>query len=95
MVHGHPLTPLTRLAFVGDITSSLTHWGTGGLKFINADYTLALSRQPEGPYIGLAALTHYSHAGIATGVATMFDQTGPIGSGMATAIANPGFNPPV
>ena len=47
----------------------LTHWGTGGLKFINADYTLALSRQPEGPYIGLAALTHYSHAGIATGVA--------------------------
>lgn len=29
------------------------------------------------------------------GVATMFDETGPIGSGLATAIANPGFNPPV
>ena len=29
MVQGHPLTPFTRLAFVGDITSSLTHWGTG------------------------------------------------------------------
>lgn len=95
LIDGEPLSPFTRAAMAGDVTSSLTHWGTGGLKFINADYTLALSRQPEGPYIGLAALTHYSHAGIATGVATMFDQTGPIGSGMATAIANPGFNPPV
>ena len=95
LIDGEPLSPFTRAAMAGDVTSSLTHWGTDGLKFINADYTLALSRQPEGPYIGLAALTHYSHAGIATGVATMFDQTGPIGSGMATAIANPGFNPPV
>jgi hypothetical protein len=74
----------------GDMVSSLTHYGTGGLKFINADYTLTLSRLPEGPYVGLAALTHYSHAGVATGV----DQFGPIGSGVATALANPGFAPP-
>jgi hypothetical protein len=40
MVHGHPLTPFTRLAFVGDVASSLTHWGTGGLRYINADYKL-------------------------------------------------------
>ena len=95
LIDGEPLTPFTRAAMAGDVVSSITHWGTGGLKFINADYTLALSRLPEGPYIGLAALTHYSHAGVATGVATMFDETGPIGSGLATAIANPGFNPPV
>jgi hypothetical protein len=44
--------------------------------------------------VGLAALTHYSHAGVATGVATIFDRHGPIGSGIATAIANPGFRPP-
>ena len=78
LIDGEPLSPFTQAAMAGDMTSSLTHWGTGGLKFINADYTLALSRQPEGPYIGRAALTHNSHAGIATGVATMFDQTGPI-----------------
>ena len=95
LIDGAPLTPFTRAAMAGDVVSSLTHWGTGGLKFINADYTVALSRLPEGPHIGLAALTHYSHAGVATGVATVFDSTGPIGSGMATAIANPGFNPPV
>ena len=78
----------------GDMASSLTHYGTGGLQFINADYTLTLSRLPEGPYLGLAALTHYSHAGVATGVATIVDQHGPIGSGVATALSNPGFAPP-
>ncbi|MDT5291698.1 MAG: hypothetical protein QOF88_6587, partial [Mycobacterium sp.] len=49
---------------------------------------------PDGIYIGLASMTHYDHAGIATGVATLFDEKGPIGSGMATAVANPGFSPP-
>ena len=59
----------------GDMVSSLTHYGTEGLQFINADYTLTLSRLPEGPYLGLAALTHYSHDGVATGVATIVDDT--------------------
>jgi hypothetical protein len=94
LVDGEPLSPFIRAVMAADVTSSLTHWGTEGLQFINADYTVTLSRLPEGFYIGLAAVTHYSHAGVATGVATLFDQTGPIGSGMATALANPGFSPP-
>jgi hypothetical protein len=94
LVEGRPLTAFTRAAMAGDMTSSLTHYGTAGLNFINADYTLTLSRLPEGPYIGLAALTHYSHAGVATGVATIVDQFGPIGSGVATALSNSGFAPP-
>lgn len=77
-----------------DVTSSITHWGTDGLQFINADYTLTLSRLPEGPCIGLASVTHYGHAGVGIGVATLFDKTGPIGSGMATTLVNPGFTPP-
>ena len=67
MVQGHPLTPFVRLAFVGDVTSSLTHWGTGGLRYINADYTVTASRLPDGEYIGLAAQSHYGTAGVATG----------------------------
>jgi hypothetical protein len=94
LVDNEPLTPFVRAAMAGDVTSSLTHWGTDGLHFINADYTLTLSRLPEGTLVGLASLTHYSHAGVATGVATIFDQDGPIGSGVATALANPGFAPP-
>jgi hypothetical protein len=94
LVDGQPLTPFTHAAMAGDMASSLTHYGTGGLRFINADYTLSLSRLPDGPYIGLAALTHSSHAGVATGTATIVDQLGPIGTGVATALSNPGFDPP-
>ena len=94
LVDDEPLSPFVRAVMAGDITSSLSHWGTEGLQFINADYTITLSRLPEGLYVGLASLTHYGHAGVATGVATLFDETGPIGSGVATALANPGFTPP-
>jgi acyl-CoA thioesterase len=89
MVQGHPLTPFVRLAFAGDITSSLTHWGTGGLRYINADYTVTASRLPEGEYLGLAAQSHYSTAGVATGAATLFDRHGPIGTSAALALAQP------
>lgn len=94
LVDDEPLSPFIRAAMAGDVTSSITHWGTDGLQFINADYTLTLSRLPEGPYIGLASLTHYGNAGVGTGVATLFDKSGPIGSGMASALVNPGFTPP-
>ena len=94
LVDDEPLSPFTRAVIAADITSSLSHCGTDGLQFINADYTVTLSRLPEGVYIGLASMTHYDHAGIATGVASLFDETGPIGSGVATALANPGFTPP-
>jgi hypothetical protein len=94
LVDDERLSPFTRAVMAGDVTSSLTNWGAEGLLFINADYTITLSRLPEGLYIGLASMTHYGHAGVATGVATLFDEMGPIGSGMATALANPGFTPP-
>lgn len=94
LVDNEPLSPFVRAAMAGDVTSSLTHWSTVGLQFINADYTITLSRLPRGAYIGLASVTHYSHTGIASGVATLFDSDGPIGSGMATSIASPGFTPP-
>jgi acyl-coenzyme A thioesterase PaaI-like protein len=94
LIDGEPLTPFTRAAMAGDVTSSLTHWGTDGLRFINADYTLTLSRLPEGPYLGLAALTHHSHDGVASGTATISDHRGPIGTGVATAVVNPGFRSP-
>ena len=89
MVQGHALTPFTRLAFVGDVTSSLTHWGTGGLRYINADYTVTASRLPDGEYLGLAAQSHYGTAGVATGAATLFDRHGPIGTTSALALAQP------
>ncbi|WP_395309096.1 thioesterase family protein [Mycobacterium sp. AMU20-3851] len=93
LVGGEPMTPFTRAAMAGDVVSSLTNFGPEGLAYINADYTLTLSRLPVSTDIGLSALTHYSDAGVATGSATLFDRSGPIGSGMATALLSPGFAP--
>lgn len=94
LIDSEPVTAFTLAAMAGDITASLANWGTQGLEFINADYTLTLSRLPEGPHIGLAALTHHSHDGVATGSAVLVDQAGPIGSAVSVAIAHSGFLPP-
>jgi hypothetical protein len=93
LVEGEEITPFTRAAIIGDITSSVTHFGSTGLPYINADYTLTLSRLPVGPLLGVAALTHYSDHGVATGSAAIVDAHGPIGSGVAVAVVNPGFTP--
>jgi hypothetical protein len=94
-VAGHPLTPFTRAAFAGDIVSSLTHWSTAGLLYINADYTVAISRLPVGEFIGLAAQTYHGNDGVGSGSATIFDSSGPIGTGSALALGQPpgSFNP--
>jgi hypothetical protein len=93
LVRGEELTPFVRAAMAVDVTASLTNFGLSGLAFINADYTMLLSRLPVGTFIGMASLTHYSDAGIATATASLFDGRGPIGTGVSTAIANPNFKP--
>lgn len=95
LVDGAPMSPFTRAAMAGDVASSLTHFGTAGLHSINADYTLTLSRLPDGPDLGLAALTHSNDDGVGTGTAAMFDRRGLIGTATATTLINPGFTPPV
>lgn len=93
LIDGEPVSPFVRAAMSADITASLANWGTNGLQFINADYTLTLTRLPDGPHIGLASLTHYSDDGVATGSAVLVDRKGPIGSSVSVAIAHSGFRP--
>ncbi|MHA7648621.1 acyl-CoA thioesterase domain-containing protein [Mycobacterium sp. ML4] len=94
LVDTEPMTAFTRAAMAGDITASIANWGTKGLQFINVDYTLTLSRLPDGPHLGLASLTHYSYEGIATGSAVLVDPAGPIGNCVSVAIAQTGFLAP-
>jgi Thioesterase-like superfamily len=89
LIEGEEVTPFTRAALAGDVTSALTHWGTGGLRYINADFTISLSRLPVGDYVGLAAHGHHGFDGVASGSATLFDRHGPIGSSIAVALAQP------
>ena len=72
-----------------DATSALTHWGTTGLRYINADYTLSLTRLPKATQIYLVLHTLCIHDGVASGAAAVFDEYGPIGNSMAVALANP------
>lgn len=89
LVGDETTSPFTLAAMGSEVTSALSHWGTDGLRYINADYTTTLTRLPDGPYIGLAVLSHYSDDGVANGVTTIFDQHGPIGNGIAVALVNP------
>jgi acyl-CoA thioesterase len=89
VVAGEAVTPFTRVAMASEVTSPMTHWGTAGLRYINADYTLTLSRLPVGHYIGLAANAQFSAAGVASGTATIFDIQGPIGTAVAVALGQP------
>jgi acyl-CoA thioesterase len=94
LIDDEPLTPFARAAMAADVTASLVNWSSEGLKFINADYTLTLSRLPKGPMIGLASQNHSTHDGIATGSATLFDEDGEIGSSLSVSLAQSGFLPP-
>jgi hypothetical protein len=94
LIDGEPLTPFTRAAMAADVTASLVNWSSEGLKFINADYTLTLSRLPRGSVIGLASQGHSTQDGIATGSATIFDEHGEIGSSISVSLAQAGFSPP-
>ena len=89
-----PLTPFTRAAMAADVTGSLVNWSSEGLKFINADYTLTLSRLPTGSLIGLASQSHSTQDGIATGSAVLFDEQGEIGASTTVSVAQSGFGPP-
>lgn len=89
LVAGEPLTPLVRAALAADFASPLAHAGTAGLQYINADYTLALSREPLGDAIGLESAGHLGQDGTAVGHCTMYDSSGPIGYCTVTALANP------
>lgn len=89
LVEGESLSPFARVALAGDFASPLSAMGPAGVPFINGDYTLTLSRLPEGELIGLEATGHLSAGGVATGHCTLHDAAGPIGFCLITAVANP------
>jgi len=82
-------SPFVRAVIAAEATSLVTNLGTLGIGYINGDLTVALVRPPVGDHIGVQADSHWCADGIAVGSATLFDDLGPFGTGMVTAIANP------
>jgi acyl-CoA thioesterase len=89
VVAGQPNSQFIRAVMVAESTSLVTNLGTKGVGYINGDLTVGLARLPVGEWIGVQADSHWAADGIAVGTATLFDLTGPFGSGMTTAVANP------
>lgn len=89
IVAGEPVSPFVRAVNVAESTSLVTNLGTEGIGYINGDLTVALSRLPLDKWIMVQGDSHWVAEGISVGTATLFDQQGPFGSGMVTAVANP------
>jgi hypothetical protein len=88
VVEGERASPFVRTAVAAEATSLVTKMGTLGIGYINGDLTVALSRLPLGDYVGVQADSHWCADGVAVGAATLFDDEGPFGTAMVTAIAN-------
>jgi hypothetical protein len=89
VVEGEPASPFVRAVVAAEATSLVTNMGTRGIGYINGDLTVGMSRSPVGDYVGVQADSHWCAKGISVGTATLFDEDGPFGTAMVTAIANP------
>ncbi|HHX84354.1 MAG TPA: thioesterase family protein [Actinomycetales bacterium] len=90
VVDVEPATPFQRAAMLAESTSLMTHWGSEGIGFINADLTVTLARLPRSGDLGLEADEHLSDAGVAVGTATLYDRDGVFGAGTVVAVSNAG-----
>jgi hypothetical protein len=90
LVEGESLSPFVRAALAADFANPLANAGSEGLQFINADYSLFLSRLPMDDAVGLESTGHLSDEGVALGQCTLHDISGPFGYCTVTAVANPG-----
>jgi hypothetical protein len=89
VVEGEHASPFTRAAVAAEAASLVTNMGTRGIGYINGDLTVGLCRSPIGDHIGVQADSHWCADGVSVGAATLFDDTGPFGTAMVTAVANP------
>jgi hypothetical protein len=76
VVAGRPASPMARLAYLADLASGIGDSGRTGLRAINADLSLNVSRYPAGEWIRMTGEGWTSRAGIGQTIATMADTTG-------------------
>jgi hypothetical protein len=87
LVEGEPLSPFTRAAMAADLASAFSNTGDRGLRYINSDVTLYLSRLPRRDWIGFDVVDHQAADGVAIGACRVYDQEGPIGTANVCALA--------
>lgn len=90
VVEGEEPTPFATAAAVADLTNLVTQWGTEGVRHINADVTLVLARDANGPDMGLSATGRVDCGGPVIGSAEIYDSQGVFGCTSITALTQTG-----
>lgn len=90
VVEGVHNSPFVNAAMAAEGTSLATNLGTAGIGYINGDLTVGLARLPIGETICVQADSHWVADGISVGSATLYDRAGAFGTGVVTAVSNPG-----
>lgn len=89
LIAGERTSAYVRLGLVADVSNSVINVGETGLKFINPDVALYLSRRPVGDHIGLLGLDHLHAGGTSVGSARLYDEQGPVGVVSMTSTHQP------
>jgi hypothetical protein len=87
VVAGEEPSPVQRLAAVADAGSGISvPLDFRAVLQINAELTLHVLREPEGPWIGLAARTILGTGGVGQSDTILFDQSGRVGSSLQSLL---------
>lgn len=89
LVDDDELTPLARAAVSGDLACPIANSSDDGLYFINADYTMMISRYPVGGWVGLEVSERMSADGLSIASALLVDEQGPFATSGGTSLARP------
>jgi hypothetical protein len=86
LLWGVPLSPLVRAAIVADWTSACANMTHSGIRFINADLTLCMSRLPGSEWLAVEPIGRRSDSGLAICSARLHDEIGPFADCLASSI---------
>ncbi|MDP9166672.1 MAG: thioesterase family protein [Actinomycetota bacterium] len=89
-VEGAVNSAFVNAAMSAEGASLVTNLGTEGIGYINGDLTMGLARLPVDEVICVQADSHWVADGVGVGSATLYDRMGAFGTGVVTAISNPG-----
>jgi hypothetical protein len=88
LLDDEPLSPLCRAVAVADFGNGISSLLPDTHTYINPDLTVYLDRYPEGEWICLDAVTRIQTDGIGLAESRLYDERGPIGSGMQSLIVS-------
>lgn len=88
LVHNERASGFVVGCFLAEQASFVTNWGSAGIEFINLDVSIAFARIPSDAGLGIEALAHSEHNGVAFGAGVLYDDYGPVAVADTVSILN-------